>query len=285
MGLLVQLSDVKTYLQITYATDDTLLTQILANVSAAVESYCKSSFSAVLAYTDILDGGVDSLVLNNRPIASITGLLDLTMNSEGEQVGLGDGSTASFPFALLNPPLVASSLAIGGSGVNGYDDGAGNITGVGVAAGSTINYSSGVGVLKTSAAPESGIELLASYTPRTAIVSPALYQYDARRGLIFALPTPPSDLPIPAGLFSFLGMNPVWGEGARRWQVNYTAGFSSVPADVQLAALTWIATKYAHREPLGKETIGDYSYATEKGGSGLPLEVEQLLRNYKEVIF
>ncbi len=293
MGLLVQLSDVHTYLQLAsgFTTDDSLLTQIITNVSAAIESWCRRSFSSVNSCSDTFDGPAPSFALNNRPVVSVSALIDRSQSANNEILGAGPGAT--FSGNLRNAPLLPGTVQIvagvlpggAGQGVVATDDGNGNLTGAGVAGGSTINYSSGAYLLNLSAPVASGQNVAAAYVPNSAIISPQLYSIDAQRGLVFPLPQPPPNFPIPAGLFTFLDLKPQWGAGFRRWQINYTAGFSSVPPDVQLAALMTIAGRYNRRDALAQEQVGDYRYSTQTGpGSGFPPEVEQLLSPWREVV-
>jgi len=62
--------------------------------------------------------------------------------------------------------------------------------------------------------------------------------------------------------------------------VAYTAGFATVPADVQLAARYLVQHMSESRKgigPIRSETIGDYAYQLE-GGGGWPAAVTDLLR-------
>src|SRR6202521_2542227 len=149
MGLLVELSDVHTYLQLAsgYSNDDALLNQIITNVSAAIESHCRRSFSAVLPCLDILDGGVVALALNNRPIVAVSALADLSQRVGNEIAGVGNGTATSFAHTLASAPLQPLSVQVVAGPLVAIDDGNGNLVGTGVAAGSTVNYSSGAVVL------------------------------------------------------------------------------------------------------------------------------------------
>jgi hypothetical protein len=287
VGNLVQLSDVHTYLQLAsgFTTDDTLLTQIITNVSAVIESYCRRSFSAVLSWVDVLDGGGVALALYNRPIVALSALADLSQRVMNEVVGTGNGTATSFTHTLASTPLQPLSLQVVAGLVVATDDGNGNLVGAGVATGSTVNYATGAIVLNLNAAPAPGTSIIAGYLPNAAVVSAALYSIDTQRGLIFPLPQPPQNFPIPAGLFEFLQFKPIWGRGERRWQISYTAGFSAVPADVQLAALMMVASRYNRRDALAQEEVGDYHYVAQSGpNSGFPAEVEQLLSPWREVV-
>jgi uncharacterized phiE125 gp8 family phage protein len=52
----------------------------------------------------------------------------------------------------------------------------------------------------------------------------------------------------------------VWAAGYRRWKVTYTVDYSAVPADVKLAAMTWIADIYEHRDDLKSGGLGDMNF-------------------------
>ncbi len=69
---LCQLSDVHTYLSITNTNSDALLTALITNASAIIESYCCRVFG-VNPYTDTYNGnGLRKLYLANGPIQSVT---------------------------------------------------------------------------------------------------------------------------------------------------------------------------------------------------------------------
>ena len=104
MGNLVQLTDVHTYLQITYTTDDALLSQLIANVSAAIENYCNRSLSAVVAVTDTLDGAVAAFILSKRPVVSITTLTDLFSNAAIASTYYDLDANAGLLYAMPDQP-------------------------------------------------------------------------------------------------------------------------------------------------------------------------------------
>jgi hypothetical protein len=285
VGNLLQLSDVKTYLQIGFTTDDTLLNQLIANVSLAIENYCNRSLSAAASFSDVLDGGVETLILTRRPIVAIAAIVDRTGRISQEQIGSGNNSQTIFPLTLKNVPLQSGnpgSVQIVAGAVQALDDGNGNLSGTGISSGS-INYNTGVGTITLSAAPGAGVLVKAAYNPLSAIVDPSTYESDAKEGVVRPLPEPPT-FPLPGGLFDFVDGAAIWGFGRRRFQVLYTAGFATVPADVQQAALIMIAARYNRRDDLTHEQVGDYAYNAETGQiSGLPPQVEQLLSPYREI--
>lgn len=113
-----------------------------------------------------------------------------------KQVGIGDGVTLAFTPTLDYLPVGKRSLAIThtNAGVvvtDGIDDGAGNITGTNIAAGSTINYATGAIVLNFTAAPTLNTPIRINYGVRIATGDGVTVTFP------FALPTiAPYALPI-----------------------------------------------------------------------------------------
>lgn len=76
-----------------------------------------------------------------------------------------------------------------------------------------------------------------------------------------------------------------WPVGRQRFRVEYTAGICNdvmtVPQDVKLAALEWIAARFNRRDPgLMQERIGDYFYTAREDG-GMPAAVKAALSFYR----
>ena len=79
-----------------------------------------------------------------------------------------------------------------------------------------------------------------------------------------------SQVPIVAGWADDAEVQTVWPRGRRNIRVVYTAGYATVPEDVQLAAAELAKEVYgkAQRDPtLLSETIGSYSYTQAAEGS------------------
>lgn len=82
---------------------------------------------------------------------------------DAEIIGSGDGSVKEFDAILSYQPVRANSVEIKVGSIIVKDNGAGLLTGTGVAAGSTINYATGAIHLVLVAAPASMAALTASY--------------------------------------------------------------------------------------------------------------------------
>ncbi|MGA9723312.1 MAG: head-tail connector protein [Candidatus Binatus sp.] len=121
----------------------------------------------------------------------------------------------------------------------------------------------------------------------SSVVDPSLYDLDPDAGMVLA-GTPAYDatvgvLDLSAFSRSQPDGEPVWGFGRRRWQLDYTHGYATVPNDVQLAVKILVAGRYNRRDDLSSETVGDYNYHADTGdSSSWTPQVEQLLANYKE---
>lgn len=82
----------------------------------------------------------------------------------------------------------------------------------------------------------------------------------------------------------------VWTFGAKRWEVQYTGGYTEIPLDIQQATIWLVGSLKEQIETGGtyaSESLGDYSYtlADSLKTTGMPANVMQVLNNYREVIF
>ncbi len=101
------------------------------------------------------------------------------------------------------------------------------------------------------------------------------YQWDRRGWLLRAIPYTDPELLHPEDL--------VWPVGINNFRVQYTAGFATVPLDVQEACGEWVATLYwqAQRDPgLRHETIP--GSVTRVPFSTMPPGVQALLATYRD---
>lgn len=82
----------------------------------------------------------------------------------GEPVGAGDGATMTFDTILDFTPIRPITVSVSAGAVTASDPaGSGVLAGVGVAAGSTINYTTGAVHLVLAAPPAPGVALTAAY--------------------------------------------------------------------------------------------------------------------------
>lgn len=91
----------------------------------------------------------------------------------GESVGTGNGATVIFAHTAAHLSVVPGTVTITAGAVVATDDGNGNLTGTGIAAG-TINYATGVISITYSAAPAGALAITMAYShalPTTGIVT------------------------------------------------------------------------------------------------------------------
>lgn len=84
-----------------------------------------------------------------------------------------------------------------------------------------------------------------------------------------------------------------WARGARRWEVEYVAGFATgVPEEIKQASIMlvsyWSSASKSGGGAYDSETIGDYSYrlgSSVQSLGGIPPSVDNILRLFAEVSF
>jgi len=103
---------------------------------------------------------VHQFAFNFRGLKSQYGFADVITP---ETIGTGDGSDTSFSATLANTPVVPHSVVVRAGNAVGTDNGNGNITGSGIAAGSTINYETGDITVNFTTAPASGVPVTVTY--------------------------------------------------------------------------------------------------------------------------
>jgi hypothetical protein len=84
---LVTSQEAKIHLNIDGADDDARIQQLIAQVSADIEGYCRRSFTAVASVGEYHDGGVSDLILEKLPVTEITSVVD---QADGSTVAPSD---------------------------------------------------------------------------------------------------------------------------------------------------------------------------------------------------
>lgn len=190
--MLCQLADVKTYLGITSATTDAVLTALVGNASAFIERYCNRVFEQA-SYTETRNGnGADAIYLRNTPIVSV------------------------------------QSVSVDGTSIPAAPD--------------TVSY---------------------GYIFDTHKV---YLRGDARVN------------PITPGIFA--GYPPRFQRGIQNIVIAYTAGFTTIPADVNQACVELVAYKFSRRDRTGMK---NEVLAQQTGGfdmSDMPASVKTTLAQW-----
>lgn len=254
----------------TTSAEDTTLDSLIAAVSAAIERWCRRTFAST-QYDEVYDGRAQAeLVLRQFPIISIervacapTTVLLVQNSSASNQratvqvtgtgltltrVASGVSSSSTVTFAA-NVTLTALAAAINALG-NGWSASLANSDHANRAA-ADLRALQGAFAAKEAAAAL-GIHLQET----------ADYVSDPTRGMLIRS----------AG----------WGGGVQAWRVMYTAGFATVPDDVQEACAQWVAALFwqTKRDPgLAQEASpGSFSRSPERH---LPPSLRALLEPYR----
>lgn len=254
----------------TTAAEDTTLDALIAAVSAAIERWCRRNFVSTL-YDEVYDGRAHAeLVLQHFPIISVervaydpTAVLLVQNTSATNQratvqvtstgltltrVASGVSTSNSVTFAA-NVTLTALAAAINALG-NGWS--------ASLASSDFANRASAdLRALQGAyAAKDATAEL------RIHLQELAAYDSDPARGLL-----------IRSG---------GWNGGSQYWRVIHTAGYASVPEDVQEACAQWVAMLFwqTKRDPgLAKENVPGSIARTPHWH--MPLTVRWLLEAYR----
>jgi len=99
---LVDLDEVKNYLEINSNTSDARLSNIINYVSASVRNYCNQEITENV-YTEYFDGGVISIFVDNLPVNNVTVVAEYDGNTYSNLNG--PNSDGSLPTANANANL------------------------------------------------------------------------------------------------------------------------------------------------------------------------------------
>jgi hypothetical protein len=254
----------------TTAAENTTLDSLIAAVSAAIERWCRRTFTST-AYDEVYDGtGLVELVLDHFPLISVervayepTAVVSVQNTSAGVQratvqvagtglaltrVASGVSSTDTVTFAA-NVTLNALVTAINTLG-NGWSASLANNDFANRASADLRALQGAFRAKDEAAALKIHLQELSNY------------QSDGPRGLLLRTEG--------------------WTKGLQAWRVLYTAGYVTVPEDVQEACAQWAAALFLQtkRDPgLAQETVA--GSVSRRPHQGMPPSVRVLLEPYR----
>ncbi len=214
------------------AAEDTTIAALVTAVSRAVRRFCKREFDSQ-AFDELYSGGEFWLFLDQYPIISVS-------------------RVAGGPRTVLNVTNTSSAnqratVAVGSSGLTLVRVASGttttdtSITWAGNATVQAVkNAINALGNGWSASIPDSNYSLWPSADLRA--IQGALNAKDAQAPLKLHVDEV-SDYEIDASrgmLYRECG----WGEGVLNYRVIYTAGYSTIPEDVQEACAQWVAALY-----------------------------------------
>ena len=261
---LTSLANLKSYLGISSSTDDTILEKSIDRASDVVESYLgrKVLSRAFVEWRDTF--GKDRIALRQYPVTGVR--------------FVGVGYNAAITVGASSPLDPAVSITVGDSSVILYRQ---------VSAGTDTTTTLTFATYPTTALMAAAIAATAGFTASVVLNLPSRYmrRFAGRtlRNATVNLEAP--DQAVEDYLADF-DRGVVYGRqltGYRAVLIDYTAGYATVPDDIEQACLMVAASIYQgrKRDPnLNSESLGGYSYSLRAPGQATE-EARTMLEGYK----
>jgi hypothetical protein len=254
----------------TTSAENTTLDALIAALSAAIERYCNRLF--VSQAVDELHGGRDhaELVLERLPIVSVE-----RVAFDPVAVLSVQNTSASNQRAAVQVTSTGLTLVRVASGVSASNNltFAGNVTLTALASAiAALGNGWSASVVDTNDANRASADLRALQGALNARDAAALLLLHKQELDDFTIDAPRGVLRRDAG----------WPGGAGYWRVLYTAGYATVPEDIQEACAQWVAHLFwqTKRDPgLASEAIPGTVWR--KPQDEMPSSVRALLRPYR----
>lgn len=272
---LTTVPNVKTYMGITAATWDALLLELVSASTDLIQSYCNRRFASQNYTGEIYDGPDSSrLLLRQFPVTAVGrvtyGRLDV--------VGVRNTTVNA---TRANASVTSTGVVL-------------TVTAIPVIAPDTVDwatYTTLTAVVAQINALGNGWEATLQSSATGSYVSTDLLPAGGRACLNgFAH----LDMPEPQALEDYIvhwdeGMLELygsWGESSQNIFVDYTAGYVTIPDDIEIAAKDLVRIMFNRRTvdgSLKSEKLGDYSYtlADMADGGDMPDYVMATLRRYR----
>ncbi len=271
----------KSYVGITSSDDDTLIGLLIARATGAIELFCQRTLVSA-THREYYDGdGGSDLVLNNYPVTEVQLL------SGAVQIGFSLRNTSTDAYhAMASVSETTIRLLVQG-GTNADDS---SLTlasystltalftaitaldkGWGMLQSSNLNVWAAAELLPTVKGTSCLNEYAAIYLPDDPLTE---YTVDAKAGIIHLF-----------GRFNrtFRDIDSSRYGRAKSFQeisIRYTAGYSSIPADLEQICIDLVANYYNSRKTnntLKSEKLGDYSYTnmspSEQQSGSMPADI------------
>ena len=279
---LTSLANLKQWLGITTSTDDSVLEAAIDRATSRIESYLERNIRS-RSYAEWRSGAnVDTIRLYQWPVTQVTNVFS--------------GAYASLVVTSTDPTDIRASIAINQEGpspaavlTRTTSAGVTTVTtlafstypttaALGTAIGSTAGFSCSLGKNMRSAQlrPRAGADaILATVTLYGADI-PSEYTYDYHTGR----------LAIDRSWFAYWPLDKgVMPSPMKSVLIEYTAGYSTVPEDVEQACIEVASMLYRDRRRDGNltsESLGDYSY-TRAAASEMNARLDTLLARWKDI--
>jgi len=278
---LTSLANLKQWLGITTSTDDAVLERAIDRATSRVESYLERNIRQ-RSYTEWRSGeGVSTIRLYQWPVSQVTNVWS------GNIALMVIGSTSGYLRSSISvnqetgsPALVATTTDINGANNSQTfdfatypttEDVALNLAGM---PGFTVSLTKNVRSVQMR--PRAGADATLANITLYGADTPSEFTYDYERGR----------LTIDRSWFAYWPLQKgIMPNVAKSILVEYTAGYATVPDDVEQAAIEVASMLYRDRRRDGNlqsESLGDYSYSR-ASVSEMNAKLDALLDRWKDI--
>lgn len=279
---LTSLSNLKSWLGITASTDDAVLEKAIDRATARIESYVGRLIKS-RSYSEWRSGaGVDTIRLNQWPVSQITNVW--TGNKAAIVIGATSGylrASVSVNQETETPALVTTTTTTAGVSSAVTHDFAtlkttadlvtsGILTVPGFTASLTTDLRS------VQLRPRAGADAVLASVTLYAADTASEYTYDYDTGRLSIDPSWWAQWPMDRG---------VMPDAVKSVLIEYTAGYATVPDDIEQACIEVAAMMYRDRRRdsgLASESLGDYSY-TRATRAEVDAVMAGLLSDWREI--
>lgn len=264
------------------AADDATINTLIAAATKAIQRFCRRDFN-LTAYDELYGGtGQCRLVLRQYPVLSVQSIrscLATVLKVINNNIALNQQARVSVTSTGLALFRMASgvgstdtSITFAGSATLSAVAAALNSLGNGWSAQVAGNYGSWPAADLRS--PQGALPACGQFAElKMHTVELAGYQIDERRGWLLRAPATDADQP----------EDPAWPIGSS-FRAQYTAGYTTIPDDVQEACAELVATWFQQRgrdlSLLREDLANTYHYQADSQFQ-LPRRIQALLRPYR----
>lgn len=279
---LTSLANLKSWLGITASTDDAVLEAAIDRATARIETYIGRQVRS-RTYTEWRSGaGVNAIRLHQWPVSQVSGVW--TGAYAALVIGQGDATDirasisinqeTGSPAAVLNRTTSAGVTTTTTLAFSTYATTAALATAIGSTAGFTCTL--GKNIRTAQLRPRAAGDVVLATVTLFAADTPSEYTYDYDTGRLEIDQSWWAYWPLERGIMP---------DAVKSVLVEYTAGYATVPDDIEQACIEVAAMMYRDRRRdagLASESLGDYSY-TRANRAEVDAVMSGLLADWKEL--
>ena len=268
-GALTSTANFKSYAKITGTGDDTLIGYLISRATAAIENYCDRVLRSA-SYRELYDGdGTDELYLKQYPVTVISSLA----TSQASPLRITSDGTAGYKASVsCSSTTLTCSLDGTGSDLTLADYTlttlAAAINAFGSGWSAEIMLSVYAGWTATELLPCFGLDCYKKYV---YVKTPGTIESD------FDVDDEIGYIELPTG----------FPKGTRNIVISYTAGYSTIPADLEQICIDLVNIYYRGRSEnasVRAESLGDHSITFSDESLDIPKAIKKRLATYRNWI-